>query len=164
MGAVKSNLGDSAAAGARSRRSRSDPTLLDLFAGCALVSLVNEHAGLSTPKLRTLVAKRAYEIGRAVLVARSGALRSVSCDNPPLAIESGTPRDLFVAASLIGWLSESVAPTTPHGRFSLARQSLEIANAMIAVRDRDAGGGARRPPSPTQQKEDHGQRDRTRRA
>ena len=130
---------------------KDDPTLLDLFAGCALVSLVNEHAGLGTPKLRELAAKRAYEIGRAVLVARSAAMRGVGCANPPLAIESGTPRDLFVAASLIGWLSESVSPTTPHGRFMLARQSLEIANAMLAVRDHDAEREARRPPrsSPT---------------
>lgn len=45
-----------------------------------------------------------------------------------------TLRDAFAMAALIGWLTESIAVTSPHARFQLARQSYLIADAMIAAR------------------------------
>lgn len=51
-----------------------------------------------------------------------------------LEVHGFTLRDAFAMAALIGWLTESVAVTSPHARFQLARQSYLIADAMIAAR------------------------------
>jgi hypothetical protein len=51
-----------------------------------------------------------------------------------LEVQGFNLRDAFAIAALIGWLTESVPVTSPQARFNLARQSYEIADAMIAAR------------------------------